>query len=456
MDAIKIIDLDKKRFDALASQSRSPAASYISEELAWYSNKDESVIGVVLLDTIDNDFTAIVLGQDEVGKYRAFDLESSMLTQDAATEWLHRAMKWHTGTGKKVFPQGDEGESLDLFKPLVPIEKQHPYFVSLRKDPGFLPAREIINKMMPHFVDVDGNFVEQFQTQGFDARLWELFVNTFLFEEGFFIDRNYNSPDFLITKFGVSLAVEAVIVGRKENNQPRYFREFKRPIDPKDALDELENNIPIKFGSPLFSKLNKRYWELEHVKNKPIIFAIADFHDDQSMMWSSTGLLYYLYGLKQKCRYDQNNQLIIESEKIEVHKSGSKEIPSGYFWQPETENISAILFSASGTISKFNRLGKQAGFGHPEIVSIRVGMCHDHDPNASMPKMFRYKVDTNCQETWGEGVSMFHNPKAINPVPEDLFPNIAHHYFIDGEIVSHLPEFHPYASYTMHFKPKMP
>lgn len=51
---------------------------------------------------------------------------------------------------------------------------------------------------MSHFKDIDGNFIEQFQSTGFDARLWELYLNTYLIEEQLFFDRNYNAPDFIV------------------------------------------------------------------------------------------------------------------------------------------------------------------------------------------------------------------------------------------------------------------
>ena len=184
----------------------------------------------------------------------------------------------------------------------------------------------------------------------------------------------------------------------------------------------------------------------------PIVFAIADYHDDQSMLWSSTALINYLYGVRHDHHFDEKGQLIIEPITIETHKIDEKEIPSGYFFQPDSEHISAILFSASGTISKFNRLGRQAGFVSPNVKMYRMGTYHDHNPNASLPKLFRYEVNEECEETWGEGLSMFHNPNAINPVPEELFPSIAHHKFENGLIVSMLPEFHPYASHTLNIK----
>ncbi|MFH0921605.1 MAG: glycosaminoglycan attachment protein, partial [Fibrobacterota bacterium] len=117
----------------------------------------------------------------------------------------------------------------------------------------------------------------------------------------------------------------------------------------------------------------KRYWELPHVNNNPLVLAIADFHDDQSMLWSSTALINYLYGVKHSFHHDDNGQLIIKPIKIQTHSVGEKEIPSGFYFQTDAEYISAVLFSASATISKFNRMGRQAGFKDPNVLMIRMG-----------------------------------------------------------------------------------
>jgi hypothetical protein len=450
--SIVVKHLDQKRFNALASRSRSPAAAYVSEELAWFANDEETVIGVLLRDTIDGDFAAVVLGRDEVGAFRAFDQAASLPTSEEATLWLERAIRWHTGRGKKIFPQGDAKKGVDLFTPVVPIAQQHPYFVRLVSEASFLPARSIINEMMPHFDDIDGNFVEQFQSTGFDARLWELYLGAYLVEEELFIQREHKAPDFIVTKYGKSVAIEAVIVGRKADNPPTYFKMASDLEISNVTSDDRQDEMSIRFGSPLYTKLQKKYWDLDHVKGKPFVIAIADFHDDQSMLWSSTALLRYLYGVKHDFRHDDRGNLIVSPLKIESHNFGTKKIPSGFFFQPEAENVSAILFSASGTISKFNRIGRQSGYKHPDVTMLRTGTCHDHDPNSALPKMFHYEVDESCNETWAEGISLFHNPQARHPVPEELFPSIAHHRFADGQIVSHVPEFHPYSSVTLNLR----
>lgn len=453
MDPITINTLDRKRFNALLGFTRSPAASYVSEEVAWYANEDESILGVLLHDTVDDDYVTVTLTRDEVGRFSAFEVECSISDLESAKNLLINTIKWHTGQKLQFFPQGKAFNGVDLFAPITPPEKQHPYFISLSREPSFSPAKAIINRIMPYFADVDGNFVEQFQTTGFDARLWELYINTYLYEEELFINREYNAPDFMVEKYGEKVAIEAVTVGRKASIPPLYLRPNPQHLLPQEVSKEQLNSMPIKFGSPLYSKLQKNYWELPHVSGVPLVFAIADFHDNYSMVWSSTSLINYLYGVRHNFHYEKNGKLVIETEKIENHDSGGKTIPSGFFFQPNAEYVSAILFSASGTISKFNRLGRQAGFGDPNILMIRRGACHNHDPNASKPHMFSYVVDESTDETWAEGVSMYHNPRALFPVPVELFPSIAHHRFEEGQIVSSLPEFHPYFSITLNFRP---
>lgn len=453
MDKVEVKAIDLKRFDALAAHSRSPAAAYMSKELAWFSDGKETVLGVLLLDTIDDDYVGIILGRDEAGRFRCFDQEVSIPTEEEAQTWIHAAIKWHARDGATVFPQGDASKPLDLFTPIVPTEKFHPGFVHLLRDEAFFPARRMITEIMPHYVDVDGNFVEQFQSTGFDARVWELYLHSYLVEEQLFLDRDHDRPDFLVAKYGQSVAIEATIVGRVKDKPVSFFSDGPALLPPEEVLHRTENEMPIRFGSPLYTKLKKKYWDLEHVRDIPLVFAIADFHDDQSMLWSSTALINYLYGVKHEFHFDADGQLIIQPLMIKTHQiEGKNPVPSGFFFQPEAENISGVLFSASGTISKFNRMGRQAGYKAPSIVMARFGTHHDHNPNAHLPKPFYYLVTEESTETWAEGLSLFHNPRAKHPVPQELFPSIAHHEFVDGQIVSKLPEFHPYASQTLHLR----
>ena len=77
--------------------------------------------------------------------------------------------------------------------------------------------------------------------------------------------------------------------------------------------------------------------------------------------------------------------LITTHTPIDKHKFGTKEIPSGFFAQPNAENVSAVLFSNSGTIPKFNRMGQQGAYQSDAVRMIRWGTYRS---NSTSPEMF--------------------------------------------------------------------
>jgi hypothetical protein len=452
---IKLRRISANRFEVLAGLSRSPAIGFIATELEHYSNEDETYVGVILIDHTDQDYSALVMARDEQGKFSCMDTKVSISTVDEARTWISCSIKWHTGTGVRVHEQGRKPQApLDIFRPVVPPEKQHVYFQRLISHKAFSGARKVISEMMPHYIDVDGNLMQQFQSNGFDSRLWELYLFALLKESGFVLDRSYAAPDFLGNRFGYEIALEAVIVGRKPGETISPFSPVAQLPTPAEIEEKLKNEMPIKFGSPLFSKLKKKYWEMEHVRGKPFVVAIADFHDELSMIWSSSALYAYLYGKRYELTKDSDGSLRAVRIDITSHTHEGKTIPSGFFEQEDSQNISAVLTTASGTTSKFNRMGRQAGYGDPKIRMLRIGTCHDHDPSALLPKRFYYEVNESSSERWSEGVNVFHNPNAKVPLEEDAFPFAGHHRLIDGDIVSRLPDFHPFASWTFDVCPR--
>ncbi|MEI2282441.1 hypothetical protein [Paenibacillus polysaccharolyticus] len=100
--------------------------------------------------------------------------------------------------------------SVNLFKPLnSTIGKLGNSFTQLQS--GFVnePTRVMMNKAFEFFNDVDGNFIEQFQTTGFDARVFELYLSSYFLEAGYSINRNHDRPDFIIERDGLKVAIEA-------------------------------------------------------------------------------------------------------------------------------------------------------------------------------------------------------------------------------------------------------
>lgn len=315
------------------------------------------------------------------------------------------------------------------FELVVAADRLNPVFRNVLESPGYSPARALITEVFRTFDDADGNFVEQFQTTGFDARTWELYLYTYFCSAGFAVERGFPSPDFICEKEGVRVGIEAVTVGPTQG--PAVVAPLADPTSSRDAseiLDSQRNRLPIKLGSALYSKLQKRYWELPALAGCPLVLAVEAFHERASLEYSSAALAQYLFGDRTPWWYDSDGALHVESARIESHQSGTKIIPSGFFDLPDAEWVSAVLFSNSGTISKFNRMGHQGRYRAAGVCMVREGTCFDPDGNAVLPQRFLYEVGSGQHlETWGEGIEILHNPRARYPLlPRCLFPNATH------------------------------
>ena len=201
--------------------------------------------------------------------------------------------------------------------------------------------------------------------------------------------------------------------------------------------------------------MRKRYWELPHMQGMPFVLAVHDFCAGDSMTWSEPSINNYLFGLRASWHKDEAGKLHITETPIQEHRWGKKVIPSGFFNQPDTEHVSAVLFSNSATLSKFSRMGKIAGFGSPDVKMLRVGVKHNFDPNATEPIHFTAEVEPGkYSEKWTEGVRIFHNPRALLPIPPGVFESCAHHFLKDGRRVAMLPDGFIHSSHMVVIAPK--
>jgi len=446
---MRLKEISRERFNALC-YSRRPAADVMSEEFEWWADADERVLGVVARDTTDNDWFWIALGRDEKALFRCIDINVSIESQHEASRQLQQKLRGYSDSGESEFPQYDTDKKKNrLLVPIVSDAKLHRNFKLLVTGQHHSAAREIIREIAYAFVDVDGNYVRDFQTAGFNARLWELFLFAFLHEQKCHIIRDFDRPDYHAIKWGFPFAIEAVSVN------PTHSEAIPNPQSDKETRELRRDYMPIKFGSALFSKLKKKYWELLHMRGVPFLLAIHDFHGEDSMTWSAPALDDYLYGLRASWSKDESGTLHITENRIEEHTWKGKRIPSGFFNQPLAENVSAVLFSNSATISKFNRMGKLAEFGDPSVEILRVGMKHRWDPNATEPLPFSVQVKPGeYTETWSDSVRIFHNPRALIPIPEELFDGCSQYWLEDGRRVARLIEHHVYASRTLIMAPK--
>lgn len=406
------------RFEALLYR-RAPWVEFVFEAQEWWSNDAETLLAVVGLDLIDHDFSWAILGRDETGVFRAVDVRTCLPTLEEARTNMQNRLAELSATNAQEFPQGDnDRKKHEILVPCVPVDRLHPHFPYLSNNPHYSPARGLIKELSFAFRDRDGNYRQDFQTTGFDRRLWELYLYAFLYEQRFLIDDEKAIPDFVAEKQGGRVAIEVVTV----NATPGVT-----PPQPKTKEEEFEltaGYMAMKWGSPLVSKLRKKYWEKPHIAGIPFAIAIHDYHGPGTMTWSLHALSEYLFGVR--------GNVSGKDERIETHTYGTKTIPSGFFRLPEAENVSAVIASNEATLPKFNRMGKIAGFGDLATRMSRFGAQLDLETMT----VSGFHTDTKvgvATESWSTGIWIFHNPNAKLPFPVDLVDGALNVFLQDGE-----------------------
>ena len=114
---------------------------------------------------------------------------------------------------------GDEPSRPRARRPLLFLARRLSCSMSLRLTPGCRIASftfpgaarfststrrrgQVMRELLAEFSDPDGNFVQQFQTYGFDQRIFELYLDALFREAGAKIDRSHDRPDFTLSKDG--------------------------------------------------------------------------------------------------------------------------------------------------------------------------------------------------------------------------------------------------------------
>jgi len=314
----------------------------------------------------------------------------------------------------------------DIYKIIVSEDKLNKKFKLLTESSLFDPAKNIIENICILFNDQDGNFIKDFQSTGFDARLWEIYLYIFLLENRFKFIEDENRPDFHIKKKDYDFFVEASLSTEKIDE--KYSEEFiKESVEKNDLIvqKEITDYYSIRLGSVLFSKLNKKYWELDWVKNKPLVFAITPSHNYMAKFLPDAKLMEYLYGKKIITKETEEGLVHVKTEIVKEHSNDEKVIPSYFFSHPNTENISAIIFSNNCDLHKFNRMAYEHSLSEKELIIVRSGSKFD-DSNPKAPaKDFTYHVEKGKSiEDWNESLKIYHNPNAKIPLDRNIFHNV--------------------------------
>jgi hypothetical protein len=80
---------------------------------------------------------------------------------------------------------------------------------------------------------------------------------------------------------------------------------------------------------------------------------------------------------------------------------------------------------------------------------LRRVVYQNPDPNANKPFVFDYFVSEDNDESWGEGISVYHNPNARIPLPKVFFPSASQHSMVNECYLMENAEVHIFSSFTM-------
>jgi hypothetical protein len=346
-----------------------------------------------------------------------------------------------------------------LFDLVVPIEATSRDFRHIREHPSFTAARRLMDEVFAEFQDVDHSFVREFQTGGFSPRVFELALFAYLKEQGYDLDRSSPAPDFVI-RGDVPVAIEVTTSNPSQDaGEDDAALSTSVRLGMPDDLPSSQREFVFQAGKALRRKLLKRdaaglaYWEQPHVAGVPFVIALEPFHAASALIHAVGWLAEYLYGRRDIVAYDARGRLRLTAEQIDQHQHGGKSIPSGLFALPEAAHLAAVLFTNSSTVSKFNRIGTERGYGPSDVAMIRFGTIPDPNPNASTPQTFGYIVgdrDQDERETFSEGLHVLHNPWAQTPLPLGALRDITEHQLRDdGLVLTTFSRLDPFASKTL-------
>lgn len=312
-------------------------------------------------------------------------------------------------------------------------DKQHAKFKLLQSNFQFRGEKGLLYSYTDGLIDKDKKMVREFQ-ETFHSVYWEICIYQLCIEAGFSLDQTHNIPDFNI-KTPSEFYIEAVIsnikqTGIKENE--RTLEDQMSLITPpylqKDFFALLDESI-IRNSNAIFYKINKykdyknKSWFNE---KKPFIIALSS-HDQinygREFIYPMLALLYGKYYIPEKDDY-------IIKKKI-IKKETSAELPLGIFLDSEYSQVSAIMYTCMNTIGKLTALASSNNMPiYNKVIDI---IRNFEDDNI---KFEIRVVDSESPERISDGIFIFHNPHAKDPICPSLFDktNVTHVFLEDDNI----------------------
>lgn len=350
--------------------------------------------------------------------------------------------------------------SINLFETTLDEDKLHPYFKEIKNTPEYAKTHIIINEWSEGVFERRGEaakFINEFQTS-FNSTFWEIYLNKAFKMLEFKIDYTKASPDFnLQNKYKRNISVEAV------TSNPSVLPALKLDMSSMPAANFLDD-ATLKLSGKIrdkhqlylgVGKGKQSYSSLEHVKGNSFVLAIAPFDSKLSQSQNNTAMNRVLYGLEPPISYSEPQTAVAS-----VRNKNGKDIDLGIFTNDSYKEISAVIFSTTGTFGKAVALAGTASFvkttrlrkmrideflakeGLEKIGRTRTKVSDTYD---IFSERFYSGIDvcghdvhlcsgSDHKETHLDGLQVYHNPFAMHPLLEnDFSAQEIVHYFYDIE-----------------------
>jgi hypothetical protein len=345
----------------------------------------------------------------------------------------------------------------NLFDIIVDEDTLHPYFKEIKNEPAYAKTHVIINEWGKGLLGRYGEtkkFIKEFQTT-FNSSFWELYLNKAFRDLGYDIDYSKSSPDFnIIGKNNRRISVEAVT--SNPASTPTLILEASDTPE-KDFLNESTLKLTGKIRDKLIlyvgnGKKKHPYSSLPHVENNPFVIALAPFDKKLSQSQNNTVINRVLYGLEPPTSPHEPQK----SVKYILNRN-EKSVDLGIFTNDSFKEISAVIFSTTGTFGKAVALARTAEFitvtrlrkmgivefmakeGLEKIGKSRAQLSESWDIFSQREvfgsNVFGHDVHlcsaSEHKESHLDGLQIYHNPFSIHPLLADDFnaKEIVHYYY---------------------------
>jgi hypothetical protein len=314
-----------------------------------------------------------------------------------------------------------------LFAPVADRARLHPQFAELLGSPLHQDARVFMQDLAVRMGDPNGNFVRDFQTDGFHSRLFELGCFAYLEEAGLVLDRTHEQPDFLVSRGGLHAALEAVTANPPTGQATDISLRNMVPLSDAEIFEKVSREFPRRMSKALVKKLKHAYHELPHCSGKPLVLVTGPFFEAGANFYTDDALFYPLYGTPD----------------------GRDEFEP-FFRREDAQHVSAVLFCNQFTVSKFLRLCTD--FAAIDWMRAEwVGTCFcNRNENSYGISHFKFELGLRQgpKEMWAHGVTLFENPFARLPLPQGLLPASSRVFVddADGMVTREVGAFHPVTS----------